>query len=105
MGQNGGLISLPLLPGQRGGQGPELPLSLLSLALPCLEPEWPCLLAFCPWGQGNIPSCMFPTCAMHTAGKALLTAASLLVPDSPRRFISARSNGTPFWGIVGNEVL
>ena len=101
MGQNGGFISLPLLPGQReGGKDQSFPCRwLLSLALPCLE------LAFCPRGQGNIPSRTFPTCAMHTAGQALLTAASLLFPDSPRRFISARSNGIPFWGIMGNEVL
>lgn len=26
-------------------------------------------------------------------------------PNSPRRFVSAGSNGIPFWGIMGNEVF
>lgn len=93
------------------GQGPELPLPLLSLALPCLVPSaagttvvlFACLYA--P-GDGEEPSSSFsPACATAHPQDAALPTARFSPPDSPRRFISAGSNGIPFWGVMGNEVL
>lgn len=107
MGRNGGpKLSLPLLPGQRGGQGPECPLPPLSSS--------PLLGAFCRRNQSG-PVCLLLCpgdreislllCYCTPPDTALLTAHCYSHPYSPRRFISARSNGIPFWGTMGNEVL